>query len=50
MTINLYAVLALVILAHAWSARIVAPPIVLSVMGWVINILAMLALASVWWR
>lgn len=42
--------LALVILAHAWSSRITAPPVVLSVIGWTINVLAAFALASVWLR
>lgn len=41
-------VVALAIFAHAWHGRITANPRVLSVIGWVINILAALALLGCW--
>lgn len=41
---------ALVIFAHGWVPRIVAPPKVLSLIGIVINVLAVLAIAGVWLR
>jgi hypothetical protein len=44
------AVLALVLLAHAWSSKIIGNPFVLSVIGWVVNGLAVIALASLWVR
>lgn len=42
------AVVALVIFAHGWNGRITGSPILLSVIGWVVNILAILALIAVW--
>lgn len=44
------AVVALTIFAHAWNSRIQASPRVLSIIGWVVNILAALALLSCWIR
>lgn len=44
------AIVALAIFAHAWSGRIIAPPAVLSVIGWIVNVLAMIALLSMWVR
>lgn len=43
-------VIALVILAHAWSARLQGKPSVLSVIGWAINILALVVLAALFVR
>lgn len=43
-------IVALAIVAHAWQGRMVGNPIVLSAIGWVINILALLALAACWIR
>jgi len=42
----------LVVLAHAWTPRIVGPPAVLSAIGWTINAVTILALVMVWarWR
>lgn len=40
-------IVALAIVTHAWTARIVAPPRVLSVIGWVLNVLTCLALLRV---
>lgn len=44
------ALVALAIFTHAWTARITAPPHVLSVIGWVMNLLTLLAIASIWIR
>ncbi len=41
---------ALAIVAHAWSSRIVGPPKLLSMIGWVLNALVVVALVSVWVR
>jgi len=49
-TLNGAALIALVIIAHAWAGRMQSPPIVLSVIAWVINVLAIAALAAVWVR
>ena len=44
------AVVALAIVAHAWQSRIQAPPQVLSIIGWIINLLVMVALLACWIR
>lgn len=44
------AIVALAIMAHAWSGHIDANPKVMSVIGWVVNGLAAAALASCWFR
>jgi hypothetical protein len=44
------AVLALVLLAHAWAPKLIAPPAVQSGIGWVVNVLAMVALIVLWFR
>lgn len=43
-------IVALAIFAHAWQGRILGKPRVLSVLGWVINILCALALLMCWLR
>ena len=43
-------IVALAILAHAWHGRIIGNPVVLSILGWIINILTMLALLACWLR
>jgi hypothetical protein len=42
------AVIALVLFAHAWNGRMTGPPVLLSVIGWVVNVLAALALLAIW--
>lgn len=42
------AVIALVLFAHAWCGKIAGPPALLSAIGWVVNVLAMLALLAIW--
>lgn len=49
-SVTVTVIVALVIYAHAWHGRILGPPRVLSAIGWVVNILAALALLSCWWR
>ena len=49
-TIDGNTLLVLVILAHAWVSRLQGPPKVLSIIGWVLNILVILALLALWWR
>jgi len=44
------ALIALAILAHAWAGRLQGPPAALGVIGWVINILTIIALLAVWVR
>jgi hypothetical protein len=44
------ALVALAIIAHAWSPRIVGRPAVLSAIGWIVNGLAILAIGSAWVR
>jgi hypothetical protein len=44
------AIVALAIFAHAWHGRITGNPVLLSVLGWVINILTALALLACWLR
>lgn len=41
-------VVALAIFAHAWQGRIMGNPIVLSAIGWVVNVLCALALIACW--
>jgi hypothetical protein len=43
-------IVALAIVAHAWHGRMQGNPRVLSAIGWVVNILVMLALATCWLR
>jgi hypothetical protein len=43
-------IVALAIVAHAWHGRMLGSPRVLSVIGWVVNVLALLALAACWIR
>lgn len=49
-TLNGAALVALAIVAHAWVARIQGPPLLLSVIGWIINALVIVALLLVWVR
>lgn len=49
-TDNGAAIVALAIFAHAWVSRLQAPPPVLSAIGWVIVVLAFIALVAVWVR
>lgn len=37
-------IVAVAIFAHAWTARIQGPPAALSAIGWVVNVLAAVAL------
>jgi hypothetical protein len=43
-------ILALAVYAHAWHGRMHGNPIVLSAIGWVVNILCALALLACWLR
>lgn len=43
-------ILALALLAHGWIPRMTLTARVATAVGWVLNILAMLALAAVWLR
>jgi len=49
-TIEGSTLIALAIVAHAWVSRLQGPPKVLSVIGWVLNVLVILALLALWWR
>lgn len=42
------AVVALAIFAHAWCGRMQGPPVVLSIVGWVINVLTLIILIGCW--
>lgn len=43
-------IVALAIYAHAWHGRIIGPPKLLSVIGWIVNVLCALALLACWLR
>jgi hypothetical protein len=43
-------IVAISIFAHAWHTRIQAPPTVLSIIGWVVQGLAVIALLACWLR
>jgi len=46
----LLAMIALMILAHGWQKRILGDPVLLSVIGWVINIVAIIMMVVCWYR